>query len=661
MKEQSNHKSSLAKIALIIFACVIFAMGAIFAIWRSKQADSGDLSIFANGNTLSIAWDSPFAMDACRVSFYDDEAKTYVHCGDYQNSGILIDMAGKQKELNLRLQAVKYVGFGSHQMAIPLFSRKLAVNLEKAAKVGLQLCVSPEKKKASISWQGSDDCEYEIYIMDDAGEYQLHSQTNGNAAEFDFLSMPLPDRYKPVVVSVRALQRAEGYLLYGQMSDSVAITRDALLGNDMSLWYNQTDERKYVLNWRECQGAFYEVQQWSDKEKDWVSLRRYEWTDELSYDTERLPSNTNMRFRVIAYDTDEERDGEKFAAQPSEVAFTTEMSPLYCTIWPIMDIDIKDKPNGDEIIGQVSAGQTLCVLAEDNNCFRISYNGCEGYIDARFCLINLPEYIGDLCKYNIANSYESVFRVHGYYIPDITKTVVKGYEHVRLDNGDYLVPYLYPCTGKLRKAALDAAKDGYALRIYDAFRPNEATRFLYDTLTGYLDEEVLEDPEEGEESSSDEKTDEDIETYRKVMTDGRFQLAAFLAASVSAHNIGIALDLTLVDIDTDEDLKMQSEMHDLSRYSVIAANNDNARLLEKYMKGAGYNGLTSEWWHFQDDETRKAIELNAYLAKGISAEGWKKDDNGWKYRKSDGSFYKGKTVRIDGKEYVFDAEGYCEK
>lgn len=712
MKKQSNHKSSLVKIALIIFACALFAAGAFaFAIWRDKHADSGDLSVYADGNTLSIAWDTPFEMDACRVSFYDDEKKTYVSGGDYKSNSILIDMDGKPKELNLRLQAVKYVGFGSPQMAIPLFSRKFAVNPEKAAKVELQLSVSPEKKKASISWQGSAECEYEIYFMDDAGEHQLYSKTEGNAVELDFASLPLPDRTKPIEVSVRALHRAQGYMLYGQMSESVAIARNDLLENDMSLWYNQVDEGKYILNWRECYGAFYEVQQWSDKENGWVSLRKYEWTDELAYATERLPSNTNMRFRVIAYDTERERDEKKFAAKPSEVAFTTEMSTLYCTIWPIMELDITDEPNGEEIIGKVPAGQTLCVLEEIDGCFQISYNDCVGYVDARFCLINLPEYIGDLCKYDIANSYESVFRVHGYYIPEITKTVVKGYEDVRLDNGDYLVPYLYPCTDKLRKAALAAAKDGYALRIYDAFRPNEATRFLYDTLTGYLDEEVMEDPEEGEdgESASDKKTDkktdetkesevtketeenkktetasetygaektdetlanegktdetadEDIETYRKVMTDGRFQLSAFLAASVSAHNTGIALDLTLVDINTDKDLEMQSDMHDLSRYSVIAANNDNARLLEKYMKGAGYNGLTSEWWHFQDDETKKAIELKAFLAKGISAEGWKKDDAGWKYRQPDGGFYKNVTVRIDGKERVFDAEGYCER
>lgn len=695
MKRRSRRrKSPLVKIALIISVCVLFVVGAAcaFVVWRNKNAASGDLSVVAGGNTLSIAWNTPFAMDACRVSFYDDAAKTYVQGGNYKSSSILIDMAGKPRELNLRLQAIKYVGFGKHNMELPLFSRKLTINPDKVADVELQLSVSLEKKKASISWQGASDCEYEIYLLDDAGKYQLHSQTNGNAFELDFASLPLPDRSKPITVSVRAVHRAQGYMLYGQMSESVAIARNDLLENDLSLWYNQVDTRKYVLNWRECRGAFYELQQWSDKEDGWVSLRKYEWTDELAYTTEKLPSSTNVRFRVIAYDTDREREDGKFVAKPAEIAFLTDMSPLYCTIWPIMELDIMDKPNGEDIIGKVPGGQTLCVLEENSGCFQISYNGCEGYIDSNFCLINLPEYIGDLCKYNIANSYESIFRVHGYYIPEITKTVVKGYENVRLDNDDYLVPYLYPCTDKLRTAALAAAKDGYALRIYDAFRPNEATRFLYDTLSEYLDEEVMEDPKEGEEISldkktdkkkteesaetentpgadealsnegkTDETTDEDVETYRKVMTDGRFQLSAFLAAGVSAHNIGIALDLTLVDVNTDKDLEMQSDMHDLSRYSVIAANNDNARLLEKYMKGAGYNGLTSEWWHFQDDETKKAIELKTFLAKGISAEGWKKDDDGWKYRQSDGSYYKGGTVRIDGKEYVFDAEGYCAR
>ena len=29
---------------------------------------------------------------------------------------------------------------------------------------------------------------------------------------------------------------------------------------------------------------------------------------------------------------------------------------------------------------------------------------------------------------------------------------------------------------------------------------------------------------------------------------------------------------------------------------------------QKYMKEAGYNDLFSEWWHFQDDETKEKMD-----------------------------------------------------
>ena len=318
------------------------------------------------------------------------------------------------------------------------------------------------------------------------------------------------------------------------------------------------------------------------------------------------------------------------------------------------------------------------------------YQDETGYIDSRFCMINLPEYMGDLCEYDITNSIQSIFRVHGYDIPEVTDSVIKGYENICLGSGDYLVPYLYPCTPKLYQAACNAAADGYILRIYDAFRPNEATRYLYDTVEALIDTPVPNDEEntEGEEQGNVEtdviqsdifqsaivQTDplfadtdpenaefmeETYDTYRSIMTNGRYHLSSFLAASVSAHNRGIALDLVLIDANTRENLLMQSDMHDLSWYSAISQNNENARLLAKYMKGVGYNDLSSEWWHFQDDETRNEIGLNSYLAAGVSVEGWKRDDTGWKYRLKDGSFYADTTVMIDGRERVFDTGGYC--
>ena len=287
-------------------------------------------------------------------------------------------------------------------------------------------------------------------------------------------------------------------------------------------------------------------------------------------------------------------------------------------------------------------------MEERGEYFKVLYHDNLGFVDSSFCMINLPEYIGDLCEYNITSSVHSMSSVHGYHIPGVTGTVIRGYENIYFGNDNYLVPYLYPCTRKLCKAITNAARDGYRFRIYDAFRPNEATRYYYDTTESMLDYSI-----------TDKDTKSSI-TLREIMTNkGKYRLSSFLAASVSAHNRGIALDLTMVDLNTNEELKMQTDIHDLSAYSVITQNNNNARLLAKYMKEVGYHDLFSEWWHFQDDETKEEIGLKSYLREGISVEGWKKNDIGWRYQLKDGSFYESTMEVIHGKSYTFNAEGYC--
>ncbi len=386
--------------------------------------------------------------------------------------------------------------------------------------------------------------------------------------------------------------------------------------------------------------------------------------------------------------------------------------PVYCTIWPIQDLTVYNDPGLTEKTGSVKGGQTLCVLSEENGSFKVCYDGDfnTGYVDERFCMINLSEYLKDLCSYSITNSYDSVFRIHEYDIPEVTGTVIPGFEETALDpaSGSFVVPYLYPCANRLLKAAEKTREDGYVLNIYESFRPHKATRYLYDTVELLLNE-PLPDAEEEERTMSQAEVDAinqqkleeslaqaqvflmaqgidpaseqalpivqfyldntekitaqtytHVRTYQEEMTNGTHKLSAFLAKQVSAHNRGIALDLTLRSMETGEDLEMQSEIHDLSYHSVSAANNDNAKLLESYMKAEGFNGLTSEWWHFQDDITRNEIKLATYLEEGVSLEGFKADDNGFKYQNPDGSFVTGEEKTIDGKKYSFDAYGYCK-
>ena len=204
----------------------------------------------------------------------------------------------------------------------------------------------------------------------------------------------------------------------------------------------------------------------------------------------------------------------------------------------------------------------------------------------------------------------------------------------------------------------DAA--GYRLKIYDSFRPQSATRDIYRKTSAILENEIPAFTHAGApiQSLNLPQTEEDETwTYRRVMTNGTYGLNDFLAQGTSRHNYGVALDLTLEDLRSGEEIPMQTEIHDLSWYSVTGRNNANARLLASFMKEAGFGTLSSEWWHFQDNEIYQKISLSP-LKHGVSAEGWVCDSIGWRYRDPLGNFCRTETVTIDGTEHTFGYDGY---
>ena len=248
---------------------------------------------------------------------------------------------------------------------------------------------------------------------------------------------------------------------------------------------------------------------------------------------------------------------------------------------------------------------------------------------------------------------------HEYELPSVTGEVIVGYERVRTGEEEYLVPLLYPAALKLEKAAFAAIEQGYKLKIYDSFRPREATTALFKQAVRLAEEPVPERTYTGV-SLDDlpEMAEGKTLTYEMLMTDrGRYSLDYFLAASASRHNQGVAMDLTLVDLRTGDELQMQTSMHDLSWYSELARNNGSADILARIMEGAGFAGIVSEWWHFQDDEAEEKLSPG-YLWSGVTPEGWVADDFGWRYRGASGAFLTDCREYIHGVEYVFDGNGY---
>jgi zinc D-Ala-D-Ala dipeptidase len=126
----------------------------------------------------------------------------------------------------------------------------------------------------------------------------------------------------------------------------------------------------------------------------------------------------------------------------------------------------------------------------------------------------------------------------------------------------------------LRKPAVEALKNVQrelnlqhkGLKIFDAYRPYSVTVMFYEKIR-----------------------------------DTNFVASAW---SGSRHNRGCAVDLTLIDLNTNKELKMPTEYDDFTEKAAIDFNDvsdeerKNRQLLRTLMEKYGFTPLKSEWWHY---------------------------------------------------------------
>ncbi len=134
----------------------------------------------------------------------------------------------------------------------------------------------------------------------------------------------------------------------------------------------------------------------------------------------------------------------------------------------------------------------------------------------------------------------------------------------------YNLPKAYsrkPVAIALKKAQDEFNKLGYGIKVYDGYRPYSATVKFYEVMKG--DTMYVASPYKG-----------------------------------SKHNRGCALDITLIDLKTKQELKMPTEWDTASKESwadapvsdpIIAKNRET---LISIMEKNGFKVYTAEWWHF---------------------------------------------------------------
>lgn len=139
---------------------------------------------------------------------------------------------------------------------------------------------------------------------------------------------------------------------------------------------------------------------------------------------------------------------------------------------------------------------------------------------------------------------------------------------------------------KLKAAQIEVAKQGYALKIWDAWRPPEAHKALWDAVK---DPKYVVPPEKG----------------------------------LSWHCYGISIDLTLVRKDGAA-VKMPTKF---DAFTPLASSTykgsdaevkQNLQILQTAMLNAGFRKINDEWWHFDDAKSAKSIRNVSAKDLGIA-------------------------------------------
>lgn len=315
-----------------------------------------------------------------------------------------------------------------------------------------------------------------------------------------------------------------------------------------------------------------------------------------------------------------------FCLHPRAEGFSDRLSGV--TGWTSTTVSLYEADQDFYQIGQIQAKEPFRILGRyGDDMLEVEYDGTVGCVETDNVLINLPDVEPDII-YNLTNATGSIFTattergtvnlklsLYGtqlyyngdasvYYDSDAYSATADSRAgkvwNPKLGKYEFIVPILFTAAEKISAARERAAADGFNFKIYDAYRTNVATQLMNSSFNSLYGEH-----------------------------DGRLKLAGYdtsfyVAAALSAHNIGCAIDVTMVR--GTEEADMPTQMHVLSGDAVLlnysssgrtahelagkslsyyydnfaGTMTEDAKLLCQYMIGAGMTGLGSEWWHYQD-------------------------------------------------------------
>lgn len=265
------------------------------------------------------------------------------------------------------------------------------------------------------------------------------------------------------------------------------------------------------------------------------------------------------------------------------------------------DFDIIAKAGGKDV--ELIDKETLI---PEPGMIKIRYNNNIVSIPASSIFVNVAD-IAPNVLFDIVYSYSAPSQCCDIEIPGLTGQKVAGYANGKSSNNylghdEFTAPMAYDTAVKLIKAANEVSSAGYAIKIWDSYRPYDAST----SMSSLFEKAYKDNP--------------DMQRGRM----GRWEMSWYLASGASGHNFGTDVDITIVKADgtpiempssfdtfdgrahlVKNPTKASAITEKLYRDEIL--NNAACLALHRAMKNAGFGELASEWWHFTDDETKKEV------------------------------------------------------
>ncbi len=279
-------------------------------------------------------------------------------------------------------------------------------------------------------------------------------------------------------------------------------------------------------------------------------------------------------------------------------------------------------------VATLQPGEGFTVLQEEGDWWRIAYGEREGYVLYATCYLNIADVVPSIVLDN-TNATASVFVSSGVALPTITGEQLYNatYQNDRFGDVRQVMAANYGMVKKIYAAQQAALAEGYTLVINETFRPWDVQQKVAAQLATLRQQN---------------------EAVRAGIDAAPWGIGWFIASRMSTHQMGVAMDVSLAKVTTVTwricggyrypqvtgytPCRMPTAIHELSSaavalnkpvssYSATAwkavapadTMTEDALRLQRYCTEAGMSPLASEWWHFNDLET-KAVVGNRYTA-----------------------------------------------